>query len=266
MCKMSRAAFPYNKRDDMILPMNMGGLENRGLAYCQHGGDVFFFPGVCMSKPGLGYADGRAGSKAAAVYSRLNHAIRTSGHGQQAPPTPCQAAGCILLGAKQRVLGDRGVTGMTSLRQHSPVHGYCGSSYLGCCFGVQLGPHVSRSPSSWHGSRFFRGEWAPLLHAAMSEAGAVGRSTSTSPDSPSRRAERAIQYVHLGELSAAHQDQDTLRQLTDPSRRPFEPYGPLGSEILDFQPDAPVALDTVAGQPCHVSRHHSHMIHLDLLA
>ena len=79
MCKMSRAAFPYYKRDDMILPMNMGGLENWGLACCQHGGDVFF-PGVCMSKPGLGYADGRAGSKAAAVGSRLNHAIRTSGH------------------------------------------------------------------------------------------------------------------------------------------------------------------------------------------
>ena len=90
----------------------------------------------------------------------------------------------------------------------------------------------------------------------MSEAGAVGRSTSTSPNSPSRRAERAIQCVHLGELSAARQaidaeplesaNQDTLRQLTDPSRRPVEPYGPLGSEILDFQPDAPVALDRTA--------------------
>ena len=86
----------------------------------------------------------------------------------------------------------------------------------------------------------------------MCEAGAVGRST----DSPSRRAERAIQCVHLGELSLVRQafdaiplasaNQDTLLQLTDASRRTVKPYGPLGSEILDFQPDAPVALDRTA--------------------
>ena len=102
--------------------------------------------------------------------------------------------------------------------------------------------HVSRRPSSLHG-----------FSHSFGANGAVGRSISTSPDLP---AERAIRYVHLGGLSAACQaidaaplvsaNQETLRQLTDPSRRPVEPYGPLGSEILDFQPDAPVALDRTA--------------------
>ncbi|CAE7658886.1 unnamed protein product, partial [Symbiodinium necroappetens] len=38
----------------------------------------------------------------------------------------------------------------------------------------------------------------------------------------------------------------TLRQLTDPSRRPAEPCRPLPQNILDAASAAPVALDRVA--------------------
>ena len=38
----------------------------------------------------------------------------------------------------------------------------------------------------------------------------------------------------------------TLQQLTDPSRRPAEPYRPLPQDILDAAPDVPLALDRTA--------------------
>ena len=64
--------------------------------------------------------------------------------------------------------------------------------------------------------------FVPLLHAA------VGRLTA---DAGQQSASHTSQAIDAEPLASANQD--TLRQLTDPSRRPVEPYGPLGSEIQD---------------------------------
>ena len=103
---------------------------------------------------------------------------------------------------------------------------------------------------------FFQGDWGSLSRAALDEAGAVGLHSASPSDDVARRAERAAHLARLGELSAARQaliaeplaptSDSTLRELTDPVRRPPHPYRPLPPELLDFQPEAPVALDRAA--------------------
>ena len=105
---------------------------------------------------------------------------------------------------------------------------------------------------------FFRGEWEPLLGAALAEARAstgAAPGSHTANDLP-RRLERATRLAHAGELSAARQaltaeplaapTEATLRELTDPSRRPAEPYRPLPQDLLDAAPNAPIALNRPA--------------------
>ena len=105
---------------------------------------------------------------------------------------------------------------------------------------------------------FFRGDWEPLLRAAIAGTSAPARPTTNTTDTDDlpRRLERATRLAHLGELSAARQaltseplappTEATLQQLTDPSRRPAEPYRPLPQDILDAAPDVPLALDRTA--------------------
>ena len=104
---------------------------------------------------------------------------------------------------------------------------------------------------------FSRGEWAPLLRQALSQAPpASPPQVEAEHSNDGRRAERAVHLAHLGELSAARQallsaplapeDDDTYQQLTDPSRRPRVPYGALPPELLAWSPDAPVALNRSA--------------------
>ncbi|CAE7191617.1 unnamed protein product, partial [Symbiodinium sp. CCMP2456] len=103
---------------------------------------------------------------------------------------------------------------------------------------------------------FSRGDWASLLQEALSQPspqGASGRRPAASDDA---RARRAVHLAHLGELSAARQaltadplapsTDATFEQLSDPSRRPPEPYGPLAPDLLAGQPPSPVALDSRA--------------------
>ena len=105
---------------------------------------------------------------------------------------------------------------------------------------------------------FFRGDWEPLLSAAIAGTSAPARPTTNTTDTDDlpRRLERATRLAHLGELSAARQaltseplappTEATLQQLTDPSRRPAEPYRPLPQDILDAAPAVPLALDRTA--------------------
>ena len=65
-----------------------------------------------------------------------------------------------------------------------------------------------------------------------------------------------MHLAHLGELSAARQaltadpltpaTDATFEHLSDPNRRPPEPYGPLDPELLAWAPASPVALDRAA--------------------
>ena len=58
-----------------------------------------------------------------------------------------------------------------------------------------------------------------------------------------RRAARAEQLAALGELSAGRQDMRTLAALTDPSKRPREPQGPLDEDLLTHQIVVPYTMD-----------------------
>jgi len=88
---------------------------------------------------------------------------------------------------------------------------------------------------------FFQGDWGSLLRAAFDEAGAVGLHNAPHSDDIARRAERAAHLARLGELSAARQaliaeplappSESTLRELTDPVRRPPHPYLPLPGPV-----------------------------------
>ena len=86
------------------------------------------------------------------------------------------------------------------------------------------------------------------MRAALDEAGAVGLHSASPSDDVARRAERAAHLARLGALSAAKQAPiaEPLRELTDPERRPRHRYRSLPPDLLNFQPDAPVALDRAA--------------------
>ena len=117
-------------------------------------------------------------------------------------------------------------------------------------------PRVPKQQLLARFTAFFQGDWGNLLRAALDEAGAVGLHSGSIIDDVARRAERAAHLARLGELSAARQaliaeplappSDSTLRELTDPERRPPHSYRPLPPDLLDFQPDAPVAIDRAA--------------------
>ena len=95
-----------------------------------------------------------------------------------------------------------------------------------------------------------------MLRVALAQASAPARPTTNTTDDLPRRLERTTRLAHVGELSAARQaltseplappTEATLQQLTDPSRRPAEPYRPLPQDILDAAPAVPLALDRTA--------------------
>ena len=119
------------------------------------------------------------------------------------------------------------------------------------------GPGGARIPKAVLLARFqafSRGDWASLLQDAFSQPSpeaAAGHRVATSGDA---RARRAVHLAHLGELSAARQaltadplapsTDATFEQLSDPGRRPPEPYGPLAPDLLDWEPPSPVAVDS----------------------
>ena len=92
------------------------------------------------------------------------------------------------------------------------------------------------------------GEWAP--------AGA----RSGPPDSLEARGERAAALAHVGELSAAARalmaeplapsNEETLRELRDPARRPQSPRAPIPEAVLQHQPHEPVRLSWGAFVGC----------------
>ena len=118
------------------------------------------------------------------------------------------------------------------------------------------GAHIPKAVFLARFQAFSRGDWASLLQDAISQPwpeAAAGHRVATSGDA---RARRAVHLAHLGELSAARQaltadplapsTDATFEQLSDPSRRPPEPYGPLAPDLLDWEPPSPVALDSRA--------------------
>ena len=100
---------------------------------------------------------------------------------------------------------------------------------------------------------FEAGRWTPLLRPARPSA--QQRPPTSSPQ-PDRTRERACAQVRRGQLSRARQsltsaplapgNAETLRQLTDPARRPPAPRQPLSDEMASFQPAEPVRLTPAA--------------------
>ena len=121
------------------------------------------------------------------------------------------------------------------------------------------GGAVSRAKLDERCGAFARGEWMLLVKA--SRADAQSNSTATlrrrrreeRGDELGRRAKRALQLTHWGELSSARQalegalvapgNEETRAQLTDPSRRPPVPRTPLAREFVEHNPEDQVVLD-----------------------
>ncbi|OLP83903.1 132 kDa protein [Symbiodinium microadriaticum] len=113
-------------------------------------------------------------------------------------------------------------------------------------------------------SAFERGDWSALLHEAHAEATAVGLSPATPTDSIDRRAQRATRLARLGELSAARQaltaeplapaNAETLTALTDPQRRPPQPYGEIHENVISFVPEVPAAAPGPSGYTAETIR------------
>ena len=106
-------------------------------------------------------------------------------------------------------------------------------------------------------SMFQDGRWIDLLAEsnASTEANRPRSSASTTHAEVGleRRAARAHTLVRLGEVSAARQalvseavapgNATTLRELSDPNRRPQVPHEPIEPETMEFQPEEPFVLD-----------------------
>ena len=104
---------------------------------------------------------------------------------------------------------------------------------------------------------FARGEWMLLVKAsradAQSNSAATLRQREESSDERGRRAKRALQLTQWGELSSARQalegalvalgNEETLSQLTDPSRRPAVPRTPIIREFVEHNPEDQVVMD-----------------------
>ena len=101
-------------------------------------------------------------------------------------------------------------------------------------------------------SMFSAGQWAELIRAslALSATGsqaAIRRRRRRNHDDVHKRADRALQLVQMGELSAGRLaldgaqvvggDNATLKALTDQRRRPAVPRTPLSQSILEAQPE-----------------------------
>ena len=117
--------------------------------------------------------------------------------------------------------------------------------------------HIPKEDLLRRASKFQEGKWLDLLSEANVAAGTTRPSSSPATLSAEqgldRRAARANALVHLGEVSAARQalvsdalapgDATTLRELTDPARRPQQPHEAIEPEALQYQPREPIALN-----------------------
>ena len=121
------------------------------------------------------------------------------------------------------------------------------------------GGAVSRAKLAERCDAFARVEW--MLLVKVSRADAQSNSTATlrrrrreeSGDELCRRAERALQLTHWGELSSARQalegalvapgNEETRAQLTVPSRRLPIPRTPVARELVEHYPEDQVDLD-----------------------
>ena len=100
---------------------------------------------------------------------------------------------------------------------------------------------------------FEAGRWPSLLRAARHANTQPPHTTAAQPE---RTRERACAQVRRGQLSRARQtltsaplapgNAETLRQLTDPSRRPPEPRQPLPQDLASFRPAEQVRLTPAA--------------------
>ena len=122
--------------------------------------------------------------------------------------------------------------------------------------GVEQAPRGGQVPKKQLEERFSMfsaGQWAELIRGslALSATGsqaAIRRRRRRNHDDVHKRADRAMQLVQMGELSAgrlaldgaqvAGGDHATLQALTDQRRRPAVPRAPLSQSILEAQPEA----------------------------
>ena len=102
--------------------------------------------------------------------------------------------------------------------------------------------------------RFFRGEWLSLLQEARNSCSHGGASNARSEEEESaHRREVAVSNVQRGELSKARRvltaaalapgTSDTLRQLTDPERRPPHSETPISTHVFHRPTNARIKLD-----------------------
>ena len=105
-------------------------------------------------------------------------------------------------------------------------------------------------------SAFSRGEWLTLLDASSQcdeQAAVARRRRRRQGDDVQKRAVRAEMKVALGELSSARQalegeevasgTRETLRMLSDESKRPRQLRDPIPPEIMGHIPQVPFVLD-----------------------
>ena len=115
---------------------------------------------------------------------------------------------------------------------------------------------VSKAKLSERFDKFVRGEWNQLIRASMQcdeEAAVSRRRKGRRSNDSEQRAIRALNFVQVGELSAARQalegaeiapgNDDTLKQLSDTSKRPDRLRDPIPPEVMEYVPTMPFELD-----------------------
>ena len=108
---------------------------------------------------------------------------------------------------------------------------------------------ISKSKLAERFDKFARGEWVQLIHASVQcdeQAAVIRRRKGRRGDDLERRAIRALHFVQVGELSSARQalegaevapgTEDTLKKLSDTSKRPDQVVGPHSSGGLGACP------------------------------
>ena len=115
---------------------------------------------------------------------------------------------------------------------------------------------ISKSKLTERFDKFARGEWVQLIHASVQcdeQAAVIRRRKGRRGDDLERRAIRALNFVQVGELSSARQalegaevapgTEDTLKKLSDTSKRPDRLRDPIPQEVMEHVPAVPFALD-----------------------
>ena len=116
---------------------------------------------------------------------------------------------------------------------------------------------ISRDKLQLRFAKFARGEWLELLQESEEcderAATARHRQRHNRQHDLERRANRALQLVQLGELSSARValegaeiapgNDDTLRSLEDPTRRPPIARDPIPEDLVNFRPAVEFSLD-----------------------